>query len=451
MQVYPNKMSAKRRQYSIDYKIAALDYLKICNNVEKTAREFKIDSKTVRDWRKKEEEIRKVENVKKMRCEGGGRKVQSDELEWELANWIISRRQERLRVSRSMIKKQALVFFKDLCENSDSPSDKFCASNGWLEKFLMRHDFTIRKRTTVGQNIPADCTEKVVKFVIYMKSLRNKFKDNLADIFVMDETPIWLEPVSTTTVEKKGAKEVPLKSTGHEKLRVTVVLTAKADGTKCKPYFVVPRKRPIPNLENMKDMVFAYCGKSWMDDQLTEDYLRRVLGSLAFGPRLMVWDSFRCHLSQATKAVMRKIRIHMAVIPGGCTGLIQAPDVSWNRSLKSKIQVLYEEWMMNGPHEFTSRGSMRHPSFPLIAAWVRQAWAEIPTQQIIDSMKQCAVTNELDGSEDHLIECFKPGHLCHRELSQLSTNNAWQNELGATQNHQPEEDELMIVEEEEEV
>lgn len=143
-------MSAKWRQYSIDYRIAALDYLKICNNVEKTAREFKIDSKTVRDWRKKEEEIRKVENVKKMRCEGGGRKVQSDGLEWELANWIISRRQERLRVSRSMIKKQSLVhvFFKDLCENSDSPSDKFCASNGWHEKFLLHHDFTIRKRKT---------------------------------------------------------------------------------------------------------------------------------------------------------------------------------------------------------------------------------------------------------------------------------------------------------------
>ena len=86
-------MSAKRRQYTIDYKITALDYLKSCNNVEKTAREFKIDSKTVRDWRKKEEEIRKVGNGKKMRCEGGGRKVQSDELEWEVANWIISQRQ----------------------------------------------------------------------------------------------------------------------------------------------------------------------------------------------------------------------------------------------------------------------------------------------------------------------------------------------------------------------
>ena len=117
-------MSAKRRQYTIDYKITALDYLKSCNNVEKTAREFKIDSKTVRDWRKKEEEIRKVGNGKKMRCEGGGRKVQSDELEWEVANWIISQRQERLRVSRNMIKKQALVFFKDLCENSDFTSDK---------------------------------------------------------------------------------------------------------------------------------------------------------------------------------------------------------------------------------------------------------------------------------------------------------------------------------------
>ena len=55
----------------------------------------------------------------------------------------------------------------------------------------------------------------------------------------MDETAIWLEPVATTTIEKKGVKEVPLKTTGHEKLGVIVVPTAKVDGTKRKPYFVV--------------------------------------------------------------------------------------------------------------------------------------------------------------------------------------------------------------------
>ena len=52
----------------------------------------------------------------------------------------------------------------------------------------------------------------------------------------MDETPVWLELVGKTTIATKGAKDVPIISTGHEKLRQTVVVTARADGTKFKPY-----------------------------------------------------------------------------------------------------------------------------------------------------------------------------------------------------------------------
>lgn len=43
----------------------------------------------------------------------------------------------------------------------------------------------------------------------------------------------------------------------------------------------------------------------------------------------------------------------MAVIPGGCTKYIQAPDVSWNFSFKNKLVDLYNDWMENGEKEFT--------------------------------------------------------------------------------------------------
>ena len=41
-----------------------------------------------------------------------------------------------------------------------------------------------------------------------------------------------------TTVEKTGAKEVPLKSTRNEKVRVSVCLTGKAGDAKCKLFIV---------------------------------------------------------------------------------------------------------------------------------------------------------------------------------------------------------------------
>ena len=44
--------------------------------------------------------------------------------------------------------------------------------------------------------------------------------------------------VSITTVNATGKREVPLKTTGHEKVKVSVVLSAKGDGKKMKPMIV---------------------------------------------------------------------------------------------------------------------------------------------------------------------------------------------------------------------
>ena len=39
----------------------------------------------------------------------------------------------------------------------------------------------------------------------------------------------------------------------------------------------------------------------WMNDDLTADYLRRVISRLAFKKRILVWNAYRCHLSDSTK------------------------------------------------------------------------------------------------------------------------------------------------------
>ena len=47
-----------------------------------------------------------------------------------------------------------------------------------------------------------------------------------------------------TTVEHVGTRSVPLRTTGHEKSRFTVVLAAMADGRKLKPFVVLKGVRP---------------------------------------------------------------------------------------------------------------------------------------------------------------------------------------------------------------
>lgn len=45
----------------------------------------------------------------------------------------------------------------------------------------------------------------------------------------MDETAVWFDMVFPTTIDTQGMKSVALKTTGHEKSHLTVVLNTKAN------------------------------------------------------------------------------------------------------------------------------------------------------------------------------------------------------------------------------
>jgi hypothetical protein len=57
-----------------------------------------------------------------------------------------------------------------------------------------------------------------------------------------DETAVYLDMPPNYMLEKKGVKEVLLKTTGCEKLRLTVMLAATADGRKLPPLLILKGK-----------------------------------------------------------------------------------------------------------------------------------------------------------------------------------------------------------------
>ena len=119
-----------------------------------------------------------------------------------------------------------------------------------------------------------------------------------------------------------------------------MLLSAKGDGTKLKPYILLPRKRPVPGLVkkygSKTNLVFQ--GTTCMNQALTEDYVNCVIGGAIFTThRLFAWESFKWHVSKDTKDSLKKLKVDQAVIPGGCTGFIQAPDVCWNKPFSRQL------------------------------------------------------------------------------------------------------------------
>jgi hypothetical protein len=242
-----------------------------------------------------------------------------------------------------------------------------------------------------------------------------------ADIIACDETPIWLDFVSDTTVNRTGAKEVSVITTGHEKTKLSVMLAAKSNGVKLKPHIVINRVRPIDGLKKLSHKIHVtYAKKSWFDDDVTEDFLINVVKRDFFKKkRLLVWDSFRCHISESTKKVLKQLNVDIAVIPRGTTKYIQPADVCWNKSFKCKMKEFYTDWLLNGEKCYTKGGNVKAVDFVTVCNWVISAWDSVTEANIVNSFATCGITNNIDGSEDGLISCFKKGNVCESGLELL--------------------------------
>ena len=240
----------------------------------------------------------------------------------------------------------------------------------------------------------------------------------------MDETACCMDMPSDTTVHFIGARSVSLKTSGHEKDHYTVVLTAKADGSKLKLFIVFKGKgtRLIKNLSSIPGLVVRFSANGWLNDSLTIEYLRTVVGSLSFAKRLMIWDTYHCHVSQAVKLECSRLKLQTATIPGGCTKFIQAADVVWNASFKSNISAHYDTWLSEPScHEFTRNGNMKAPSRSVICDWVKNSWDSIPSDTVKNSFKSGVDRKEIKiKGNTLLVNKEKHGHVINSTFERIS-------------------------------
>ena len=153
---------------------------------------------------------------------------------------------------------------------------------------------------------------------------------------------------------------VLIKTTGHEKDHHTVVLACLADGTKLPPVVIFKRKTmpkdPIP-----RGVIVRVHQKGWMDQVGLVDWVDAVWsrrpGGLLKKPGLIVWDSFKPHMSKKIKKKLRQLKTDTVIILGGLTPIVQPLDVSINKSFKDSVKRQWTTWMDSGNHSFTPAGA----------------------------------------------------------------------------------------------
>ncbi|CAN0173414.1 unnamed protein product, partial [Pylaiella littoralis] len=284
--------------------------------------------------------------------------------------------------------------------------------NAWYYRFLKRHRFSIRRKTSVGQKKPEGCEGKAWAFIQKLRSsLREHAQEAIfALLYNMDQTPIQAEMPPDTTVEKTGTKSACITTGGEtEKLRYTVVLAVRGDGQKVRPRIIYKGNSFVGGTNNfgypaggisLGVQKSSWCDGTQSDEWVTQDFMRRP-GSTSRDqrPSVLVLDDFRCHREERfQKKLMDLAKTLVVMLGGGLTPVCQPLDRNINKEFKRGVRARYTSWIRDNYGR--SGQKVTAPSRGLVATWVKEVWDNISERTIRSCFKVCGLTLNLDGSED---------------------------------------------------
>ena len=115
------------------------------------------------------------------------------------------------------------------------------------------------------------------------------------------------------------------------------------------------------------DIAMTFQVKAWMDQVVIRKGIKDVLIPHTKGRHcLVLFDSFRAHLTDQVSEALAKANATIVVIPGGCTSKVQPVDTSLNKPIKDIVRGLWEELMVQDVNQ--DDGSTA-PSVSKIISW----------------------------------------------------------------------------------
>jgi len=281
-----------------------------------------------------------------------------------------------------------------------SAEPAFKASLGWYQNWKRQHSVSFRAKTMLAHRLPEDMEETTVQFHCFIIAARQRAGYPLSRIYNMDETPMRSELPSTHSLEFTGSRMVPVKTCRAEKRSFTVTLAIAAGGTKLPPKVIFKGVQSPKDLVVPESLRVSFHKKGWMDEAGVKEWIRQCLPLTPHnGQSLLVWDSFRTHLTDEVKADLNQQEIDVAVIPGGLTPVLQPLDKCLNKPFKDNVRRKYLVWMISTPFNYTP-ARKKAPLRNLVLRWAHEAWREIPVEMVAKSFKTCGISNSLDGTED---------------------------------------------------
>jgi hypothetical protein len=174
--------------------------------------------------------------TKKSKLVNRGQKARWPALEDKIETWVLEQRASLRGVSTTQIRLKAVTMAQEF------PITDFTGGPSWCLRFMRCKQLSIRARSTVCQNLPADFEEKLSTFRKYYQDKVNDYSIHPDHVINMDEVPLTFDLHMNLTVEKTGSSTISIKTTGHEKISFTCVLACTASRIHLPPMLIFKRK-----------------------------------------------------------------------------------------------------------------------------------------------------------------------------------------------------------------
>ncbi|RFU28389.1 hypothetical protein B7463_g7932, partial [Scytalidium lignicola] len=364
------------------------------------------------------------------------------ELEKELFEQILTRRKASQVVTVGWIRRTARNIFK--CQNPECTT-LFTFSQGWFYGFQRRYGICRRRITKQAAKLPSEYityTNSFLQFIRRNSQLEKaKNPDNQqvqqlspflntvlvpspprrfpkAKILNMDETPIPFEHLDGYSYDMTGARTVSghTDRSGWNKRQATLILYIYADGIqRIKPklifHGIAGDSGQIFNKEKhlyhpgvtVEFNLTAYNNEGlfmqWIDEEL--------ILTANQTDTLLVMDVATFHKTDLILERLKSANITTALIPPGCTSLLQPLDTAVNGPFKQWLREASDEYMESiestDPNFKWSTSDKRIMTTHIVAKAAQRLEQE-KKEMVVQSFIQCGISIRPDGSEDSQIK-----------------------------------------------
>ncbi|CAA7037302.1 unnamed protein product [Microthlaspi erraticum] len=243
--------------------------------------------------------------------------------------------QDRVNMSGELILQKAKDTMKILYPQQESEHQ---FSQGWLEKFKLRHGIKSFRRFGESGSVDVQDMEKK------LEAIREKIdKFPMKDVFNMDETGLFYRlqaDHSLATKQLEGKKQ--------DKERLTVVICCNEDGSEKIPLWIIgkyAKPRCFKNV-NMSSLNCHYRAnkRAWMTSVIFEEYIR-WFDSRMHGRRvLFVVDNCPAH----PKNIEGLQNVELFFLPPNMTSKIQPCDAGIIRAFKMHYRRRFYRQVLEG-------------------------------------------------------------------------------------------------------